>query len=285
MRDLTGKVAVVTGAGSGFGRALVIQLKAAGAVPVLLDKSAAGMAETISLAGLPSDTMAQEIDVRDGAAMSAFAQTVQDRYGHIDIMVNNAGMISRAESFLEMDEDHSKLIFDVNYWGVNHGCRAFAPFLARNHEAALVNVASSMGACGCPLHSSYCASKAAVISYSEVLRQELRDTSIAVTIVLPGAAKTNLGRNIPIDDAEKKQKAVANFERFAITKPEDVAKKIIRAIQGKKPRVSTGVDGVGLVWLVKYFPRVAHWAMNTAYRRSASAEQFAVLNSMAKPSA
>jgi short-subunit dehydrogenase len=142
-----------------------------------------------------------------------------------------------------------------------------------------------MGACGCPLHSSYCASKAAVISYSEVLRQELRDTSIAVTIVLPGAAKTNLGRNIPIDDAEKKQKAVANFERFAITKPEDVAKKIIRAIQGKKPRVSTGVDGVGLVWLVKYFPRVAHWAMNTAYRRSASAEQFAVLNSMAKPSA
>jgi NADP-dependent 3-hydroxy acid dehydrogenase YdfG len=283
MRDLTGKVAVVTGAGSGFGRALVIQLKAAGAVPVLLDKSAAGMAETISLAGLPADTMAQEIDVRDGEAMSAFAQTVQDRYGHIDIMVNNAGMISRAESFLEMDEAHSKLIFDVNYWGVNHGCRAFAPFLARNKEAALVNVASSMGACGCPLHSSYCASKAAVISYSEVLRQELKDSSIAVTIVLPGAAKTNLGRNIPIDDAEKKQKAVANFERFAKTKPEDVAQKILKGIQGKKKRVSTGLDGTGLVWLAQYFPGLAHWAMNTAYRKSASPEQFAVLNGLGKP--
>jgi short-subunit dehydrogenase len=139
-----------------------------------------------------------------------------------------------------------------------------------------------MGACGCPLHSAYCASKAAVISYTEVLRQELRGSGIAVTVVLPGAAKTNLGRNIPIEDPARKEQAVKNFERFAITTPDTVARKIIAAIRAKRHSVATGIDGVGLVWMTRHFPRTAHRAMNYAYRRSADPAQFTGLASLAE---
>jgi NADP-dependent 3-hydroxy acid dehydrogenase YdfG len=272
LRNLAGKVAVITGAGSGFGRALALQLAAQGAFPVLLDKNPDALAQTAGL--LSAAPMARTVDVRDAEAMRAVAHEVHRQYQRIDIMINNAGMISRAESFLEMDEAHSRLVFDVNYWGVHNGCRAFAPFLAEQPQAALVNVASSMGVCGCPLHSAYCASKAAVISYTEVLRQELRGSGIAITIVLPGAAKTNLGRNIPIDDEARKERAVKNFERFAITSPETVARKIIAAIKAKRHSVATGLDGVGLVWMVRHFPRTAHRAMNYAYRRSADPAEF-----------
>jgi NAD(P)-dependent dehydrogenase (short-subunit alcohol dehydrogenase family) len=280
MRDLTGRVAVITGAGSGFGRALAVRLAAERAIPVLLDRDPNGLAETAAM--LDGATVSHVLDVRDGAAMQAIADSVQERFGRIDIMINNAGMISRAESFLEMDEAHARLVFEVNYWGVNHGCRAFAPYLARQTEAALVNVASSMGACGCPLHSAYCASKAAVISYTEVLRQELRGSGIAVTVVLPGAAKTNLGRNIPIEDAARKEQAVKNFERFARTTPQTVADKIVRGIKAKRHSVTTGIDGTGLVWLTRHFPRTAHRTLNFAYRRSAEPSQFAVLDALAR---
>ncbi len=280
MRNLAGKVAVITGAGSGFGRALALQLAAHGALPVLLDKNQDALAETAGM--LPVAPMTRAVDVRDAEAMRAAAREVHLQHGQIDILINNAGMISRAESFLEMDEAHSRLVFDVNYWGVHNGCRAFAPFLAQQPHAALVNVASSMGACGCPLHSAYCASKAAVISYTEVVRQELRGSGIAITIVLPGAAKTNLGRNIPIDDQARKEQAVKNFERFAITAPEAVARKIIAGIKAKRHSVATGIDGVGLVWMTRHFPRMAHRAMNYAYRRSADPAQFALLTSLAR---
>jgi NADP-dependent 3-hydroxy acid dehydrogenase YdfG len=236
------------------------------------------LAETIKLTGLPPDRlMSQSIDVRDAAAMASFAGAVQEKYGHIDILINNAGMISRAESFMEMDEAHSRLVFEVNYWGVTNGCRAFAPYLAQRPEAALVTVASSMGVCGCPLHTSYCASKAAVISYIEVLRQELVGSKLALTLVLPGAAKTNLGRNILIEDEAKRQQAAQNFERFAKTKPEDVAAKIIKGIKRKQHTVTTGLDGTGLVWLTRHFPRTAHRLLNFAYRRTAEPGQFALL--------
>jgi len=278
MRDLSGKVAVITGAGSGFGRALAIGLAKQGVIPVLLDKSEIGIAETIKLIGKQADIMWQAIDVRDSGALIDFAAAVQQKYGHIDIMINNAGMISRAENFLEMDEAHSRLVFDVNYWGVNNGCRAFAPYLAKQPEAALVNVASSLGVFTCPLHTSYCASKAAVVAYTEVLRQELSGSRVAITLVLPGAAKTNLGQNILIDDAVKKRQAAENFERFAKTSPDKVAAKIIHGIKTKSRRVSTGLDGVGLIWFAKYFPATANKIMNFAYRRTGDAEQFIKLD-------
>jgi NADP-dependent 3-hydroxy acid dehydrogenase YdfG len=275
MRSLEDKIVCITGAGSGFGRALALRIAARKAVPVLLDVDDKGLAETSRLLDKEGTRHAQHrLDVRDAARWSEVVNAVVAEFGQVDVLVNNAGVMCRPESFLDFAEDHGRFIFDVNFWGMVHGMRAFAPALARRAEANIVNVASTLALIGTPMHGVYCASKAAITSMTAVVRQELAGTSIAVSTIFPGPSKTNLGANVPVDSEEKRKANVANFEKFAITTPEAVADKIIGAILRKRARVTTSADGALTQWMQRLSPVGAHALMGTVYRKVSDPAQF-----------
>ncbi len=282
MRTLEEKVVFITGAGSGFGRALALEVAGRGAVPVLADINAEGVAET---AGLLSERQARyhcvELDVRQREAWEAAAAEVERELGGIDVLINNAGILSRAESFLELDEEHCRFVFEVNFWGMYHGTRTLAPYLAKRPEAHLVNTSSSLALIGTPMHSIYCASKAAAANYTAVVREELAGSRIGVTTVFPGASRTNLGRNVSADSDEQREANAKNFEKFASTPPEKVARAVVSAILHRRAVVVTGVDGKALGVLQRLAPRTGYKLMAAAYRRISDPQLFARLRQLA----
>ena len=278
MRSLENKVIAITGAGSGFGRALALEVASLKAIPVLLDINEKGLADTAAaLAGQGARFAAHKLDVRDVAQWAAAVDAVIAEFGRADVLVNNAGVMCRPESFLDVAEDHGRFIFDVNFWGMLHGMRAFAPHLARQREANIVNVASTLALIGTPMHGVYCASKAAVASITAVVRQELAGTSISVSTVFPGPSKTNLGANVPVDSEEKRRQNAANFEKFAFTPPEAVAKKIVSAIHRNRALVTTSPDGAFTQVMQRLTPVGGHALMNKVYRKVSDPVQFASL--------
>lgn len=282
MKNLTGKIAFITGAGSGIGRALAVELGKAGAKPVLADIDAAGLEETRAILAQQGVTAPTTVlDVRDSEAFNQAAEQCVANNAGVDILINNAGVLSRNVSFLEMDLDHQRFVFDVNFWGMVHGVRAFVPHLAKQPQAALVNVASSIAICGAPFHSAYCASKSAVMEYSEIVRVELAKSSINVTIAFPGASKTALGKNVASMSAEEAEKTAKNFEKFASTSPEAVAAAIVNGIKKRKARVVTGKDGKLTVALAGLFPTGAHKLMGWAYRKIGDPEQYRFIDGLA----
>lgn len=281
MRKLKDKIVLITGAGSGIGRATAVELAQAGAVVIAADISAAGLTETEALIErVGGNCQLHPLDVTDKAAWEDLAATLDTLYGGLDILINNAGVLSRAESFLELSEEHCRFVFEVNFWGMYHGCRTMIPLMAKRPEAHLVNLSSSLALIGTPMHTIYCASKAAVRNYTEVLREELAGTRIDVTLVFPGAAKTNLGRNVQHDDEKKREENALNFERFATTKPETVAAAIVGGIRHRKRVVMTGIDGKVLGIMSRFFPMGGYRLMAAAYRKTADAKLFAVLNGL-----
>ena len=154
------------------------------------------------------------------------------------------------------------------------------PYLAKRPEAHIVNVASSLALIGTPMASIYCASKAAIANYTYVLREELRGSAINVTLVCPGVARTNLGRNISADSNEQKEVNAKNFEKFARMPPEAVAKKITAGILSNRRLVTTGVDGMLQGLLQRLAPAFGYWLMATAYRKIADPKLFAKLDAL-----
>lgn len=282
MKTLENKVVAITGAGSGFGRALALELVARQAIPVLLDVDEKGLAATSGLiAERGGRTLSQKLDVRSVEQWEAALKAIVGEFGQVDALVNNAGVMCRPESFLEFTEEHGRFIFEVNFWGMVHGMRVFAPELARRPEANIVNVASTLALIGTPMHSIYCASKAAVNSFAAVVRQELAQTGVAVSTVFPGPSKTNLGRNVPVDSEEARKANVANFEKFAITTPEQVAKKIVGAILHDRKLVTTSADGALAHFMQRVSPMGGHALMGTIYRKVSDPKQFARLKGLA----
>ena len=281
MKTLKNKVVFITGAGSGFGRALALEVASRGSIPVVADISADGLAETgklLDAAGAKHHRLT--LDVRDATAWQRAAAETQDALGGIDVLVNNAGVLSRAESFLELSEAHCRFVFDVNFWGMFHGTRSLAPYLATRSEGHIVNMSSSLALIGTPMHTIYCASKAAVANYTAVLREELAATRIGVTIVYPGASKTSLGRNVPADSAEQREANAKNFEKFATTPAEKVARAIVEAILRRRSVVVTGADGKALSLMQRLSPGVGYRVMAAAYRRISDPQLFARLRSL-----
>lgn len=279
--QLAGKIAFITGAGSGFGRELALQLADQGCVVHIADVNEQALAETRALVeSRGGKVRSYTFDVRDAEAFASAAEQCVARDGGVDVLINNAGVLSRNVSFLEMDLEHQRFVFDVNFWGMVNGARAFVPHLAKRERASLVNVASSLAVCGAPFHSAYCAAKAAILQYSRVMRQELGRRDIVITVVLPGAAKTNLGANVSAISSEEKDRTVANFNRFARTSAETVARKVIHAIRKGKGRVITGADGKLSVWLGQAAPGFAHRLMGWAYRKVGEPEQYRHIDSL-----
>lgn len=254
MQKLNDKVVVITGAGSGIGRALAIQLATQGAKLALNDWNEAQLKDTRQLISQHSEVLTEAFDVGESSACFAFAQKVADHFGQIDVVINNAGVAHEQRKTLDLALEEFEKILQVNLWGVIYGTRAFLPFLKDRPEAALVNISSIFGVVGQPLQSAYVTSKFAVRGFTEVLRNELADSSVAITCVHPGGIKTNIIRNIESDQTARLEKFAQAFDKMAKTTPEEAARQIINAIQKKKRRLLIGRDALIMDILARLLP-------------------------------
>lgn len=266
MRTLEDRVAVVTGAASGIGRATAHALAERGCDVALVDVDEAGLRETegrVSSAGRkPSRHVA---DVSDADRMRALVDEVVQAHGRVHVLVNNAGVAVEGTLEEQSLEDMAWLV-GVNFWGVVHGCKLFLPVLRREREAHIVNVSSMFGLVGVPTQSSYCASKFAVRGLSDALRAELSGSGIGVTCVHPGGVRTNIVRSARSMDEEARRRTVELFDRYAAP-PERVGRAIVRAVLRGRARLVVCREARAADWLVRLAPVTVGRLVGLAYRR------------------
>ena len=238
------KRVVITGAGSGIGRELALQLAASGSCLALADIDPQGLGETLAQARLlgAGRLLGQPLDVRDEPQVLAFAAQVQADFGGIDVLINNAG-ITRFGDFASTSADAFRQVLDVNFWGVVYGSRAFLPAL-RASRGSLVNISSLFGLIGVAGQAHYCASKFAVRGFTEALRQELKADGVHVACVHPGGVRTRIARSALFDQHVGDQAAlVERLERKTLKLPaETAARVIIEGISRRRERILIGRD-------------------------------------------
>lgn len=250
MKNLSDKVVVITGAGSGIGRALALDLAARGALLALSDVDDAGLAETVDLvknAGV-REVRADHLDVADRAAFAAYAETVAAHFGRVNVVVNNAG-VALAGDFTDLEYADMDWIVGVNFWGVVHGTKEFLPHLIASGEGHVVNISSLFGLISMPGQSLYNATKYAVRGMTEALREEMLIAGhpVGVTAVHPGGIKTAIARNARVSSQEDKEATAKLFdEKLATMSPEKAAEIIVGGITGNKARVLVGLDAHAL---------------------------------------
>ena len=258
---LNDKVVIVTGAGSGMGRELTLELVRRGAKVVALDMHAASVQETAQLAG--SAVTALALNVTDRKAVAALPAQIEALIGPIDVLINNAGIIQPFVPINELTMEQAEKVMNVNFYGPLAMVKAFLPSLLKRPEAHILNV-SSMGAYApVPGQSVYGASKAAVKLLTEGLRSELRDTKVGVTVVFPGAVATNISTN-----SEIAMPAVSgDASSFKQTSASDAAKMMVDAIEKGKPRITIGKDATMMDRLSRINPV---FAANLIYKQMKS---------------
>ncbi|MEL6362471.1 MAG: SDR family oxidoreductase [Pseudomonadota bacterium] len=272
-----GKVCIVTGAASGIGRALALQLVASGARVALSDKDTDGLSETVRLAGAEASNSVRQdlLDVTNSEAIRAYAPLVKESLGPADYLFNVAGL-TRYGSFAETSLDAHEKIMAVNYWGVVHLCKAFLPQLIEQ-KGGIVNISSLFGLIGFPNQAHYCASKFAVRGFTETLAQELADDGVSVTCVHPGGVDTPIIKNAAIDrpnhQPEDRETMVAQFKEVARTSPEDAARQILRGTQKRRSRIVVGPDAKLISGLQRLLPNTYKIIVAYINRRRNRAEQ------------
>lgn len=252
------KVCVVTGAGSGIGRALARLLAARGARLAISDIDPQGLAETERLIGGEGSNRirADILDVSDAAAIERYAPTIRESLGAADYLFNVAGL-SRIGAFKDTPLASIEKVMDVNYWGVVRMSKAFLPQLLET-RGGLVNISSIYGVIGVPTQSHYCSSKFAVRGFTETLAAELMDDGVRVTCVHPGGVATNIARNAVVDalppTASSAAEVAANFDKIAITSAEDAAETILNGAAKGRRRVMIGRDARLISFIQRLFP-------------------------------
>jgi NADP-dependent 3-hydroxy acid dehydrogenase YdfG len=254
MTNINGKVAVITGAGSGIGRALAYDLARRGASLALSDVDTDGLAETATHARvIGARVHEQRLDVTDRAAVLAYAETVAGEFGSVNIVINNAG-IAFTGDIEEMTFEQIERVMDVDFWGVVNGTKAFLPHLIASGDGHVVNISSLFGLLSVPGQGAYNAAKFAVRGFTEALRQEMLVAGhpVRVTCVHPGGIKTAIARNAGAVDGKDAAQLAQVFDRkLAKTSPEAAARSILRAVTGNRPRAVVGLDAKVLDLLVR----------------------------------
>ncbi|MFF2042019.1 SDR family oxidoreductase [Kitasatospora sp. NPDC058170] len=255
-----GPLVVVTGAGSGIGRATALAFAEQGARVVVCDLDLPAAERTAELAGLIGPpARAYRVDVADGAAFEAFAREVAAEHGVPDVLVNNAG-IGHSGTFLETTEKEWQRVLDVNLWGVIHGCRAFGALMAdRGRGGHIVNLASAAAYLPSKALTAYATSKAAVFMLSDCLRAELAGHGIGVSTICPGIVNTNITRTstfsatTPDQQAAKQARAARLYARRGFP-PEKVAAAILHAVRTGKAVVPVTPEAKAARFLSRLSP-------------------------------
>jgi NADP-dependent 3-hydroxy acid dehydrogenase YdfG len=275
MKTLDGKVVVITGAGSGIGRALALNAAGKGALLALSDWDEVGLVETAQQAQKLThrEIRTDKIDVRDRDAMRAYAASVAEELGRVNVIVNNAGVALHGD-FEEVSYEDFEWVMDVDFWGVMQGTKEFLPHLIASGDGHVVNVSSLFGLIGMPGQTAYNAAKFAVRGFSEALRQELLIARhpVQVTVVHPGGIKTGIARNARATASHDQAEVARHFDtKLARMTPERAAQIIIDGVLANKPRVIVGGDAKALDWLQRLIGARYQRVIATGARRLAPA--------------
>lgn len=251
MKNFRDKVAAVTGAASGIGRALALELASRGCHLALSDVNDDGLAETVRMAqaAAPVKVTAQKLDVADRTAVHAWAEQVVADHGRVNLIFNNAGVAHGSTIEAATYEDF-EWIMGINFWGVVHGTKAFLPHLRASGEGHVINVSSVFGIIGVPTQGTYNATKFAVRGFTEALRQELdiQRGPVSATSVHPGGIKTNIANAARFDRSaesitgQSQEKSKKEFEKMFRTTPDQAAQVILKAVEKNSRRVLIGPD-------------------------------------------
>jgi NAD(P)-dependent dehydrogenase (short-subunit alcohol dehydrogenase family) len=256
MRTFRDRVAVITGAASGIGRACALELARRGCDLALADVNDAGLAETAArVRDLGRRASVHHVDVADRARMAAFADEVVAEHGRVHIVINNAGVSVTAPLEHHSLDDFEWLV-GINFWGVVYGCKFFLPHLRQVDEAAIVNISSMFGLIGLPTQSSYCATKFAVRGFSEAIDAELTDTAVRVLCVHPGGINTNIVKSARFADPSRpdaQRKIIRYFEKKTMP-AEEAARQIVDAVAKGQRRLLITRETVITDVLKRLFP-------------------------------
>jgi short-subunit dehydrogenase len=255
MKTLDGKVVVITGAGSGIGRALALQAANRGAILALTDWDEVGLVETAQQVQTRThrEVRTDKLDVRDRQAMHDYAASVRQELGRVNVIVNNAGVALHGD-FEEVTYEDFEWVMDVDFWGVVQGTKEFLPYLIESGDGHVVNISSLFGLLGMPGQTAYNAAKFGVRGFTEALRQEmiLAKRPVQVTCVHPGGIKTGIARNARATASHDQAQVAKHFDtKLARMTPERAAELILEGVLADKPRVVVGADAKLLDWFVR----------------------------------
>ncbi|MGY8664081.1 SDR family NAD(P)-dependent oxidoreductase [Bradyrhizobium sp. UFLA05-109] len=255
--------AAITGAASGIGRALAIEFCERGCDLALADRDEAGLTTLAAEIGGRSRVSVHRVDVAEPSEIARFAAEAVAAHPDLNILVNNAG-VALLGSFEEIDQAQMEWLFNINFWGVVHGTRAFLPHLKTRDAAHIVNISSSFGIIAPPGQSAYAASKFAVRGFSESLRHELQVAGgpVKLSVVHPGGIATNIVRNsrtgVGVTDNARRVQSIEWFENAAKTTPRAAALRIIKGIERNEPRILIGNDARFMDLLQRFRP-ATYW--------------------------
>ncbi len=256
MKDFKNKVVVITGAGSGIGRALAISFAKSGAKLALNDFKAATLNETFALAKKEgSEVFETSFDVSNRESMAKFADEVVKHFGQVDVVVNNAGIGLGDYMVHEVDLDLFERVMKINFYGVLYGSHFFIPHLLKRPESALVNISSVFGLTGIGRSSAYCASKFAVHGLNQCLWNEHADTNLSIHSVHPGGINTNITQNSLNYNSVADTKMHDAFQKeFLKLTPDYAASVIIDGIKKGKKKILIGGEAHQLDFVTRFFP-------------------------------
>ena len=288
MKSFNGRVAAITGAASGMGRALALALAREGCHLALADKNGPGLLQTVAI--IKASTLApvtmttQLLDVSDREAVQAWATDTFVQHGQVNLIFNNAG-VALSSTVEGVDYADLEWIVGINFWGVVHGTKAFLPYLKASGDGHVVNTSSVFGLFAQPGMSGYNATKFAVRGFTESLRQELdlQRCGVSATCVHPGGIRTDICRSSRIDAnmtgflIHSEQQARADFEKLFVTDADKAAKVILQGVRHNKRRVLIGRDAYFLDLLARCLPAAYQALVVLASKRMAPKPRTQVL--------
>jgi len=248
------KTIVVTGAGSGMGRELALQLVHKGARVAAVDLNPEALDETRHQAGgLKEMISLHVVDIADRKAVETFAEELTRQPDGVDGLINNAGIIQPFVHFNDLSYEVMQRVINVNLWGTVYMVKAFLPHLLTRTEAHIVNISSMGGFLPVPGQTLYGASKAATKILTEGLYSELKDTGVRVTIVFPGGVSTNIMTNSGLNMSELSAKQ----KKYKILTADQAVRKIIAAMEKNRFRVVVGSDARIMDFVYRLSPKKA----------------------------
>ncbi len=278
MNSFINKVAAITGAGSGIGRALALNLAGQGCNLAISDVNAAGLKETAEAARQHGVKVLETVvNVADRAAVHAWADEVVREFGKVNLIFNNAG-VAHAGTVEGSDYAEYEWIMNINFWGVMHGTKAFLPYLKATGDGHIINISSIFGLFAQPGMSAYNATKFAVRGFTEALRQELDMDAcgVSASCVHPGGIKTNIAKTARMNDSLSKvtgqdaDTARSQFhDQLLRTTPEKAAEVILNGVRRNQRRILIGGDAVATDLMQRSLPALYQRLVVTTMRLAA----------------